>query len=90
MHTQYSSGSLFVVVIHLKQSAGHGCMYVKSHLCFAELHCFVCESTDDIVQCVYIKDACFLAWGAPNKCLWFAVCTCTSCKVGMKDFSHAQ
>ena len=26
MHTQYGSGSLFVVVIHLKQSAGHGCM----------------------------------------------------------------
>ena len=24
--------------------------------------------------CIY-KDACFLAWGAPNKCLWFALCT---------------
>ena len=26
LHTQYGSGSLFVVIIHLKQSAGHGCM----------------------------------------------------------------
>ena len=26
LHTQYGSGSLLVVVLHLKQSAGHRCM----------------------------------------------------------------
>ena len=67
MHTQYGSDSLFVVVIHLKQPAGHGCVYVTRRLCFAELHSFVCESTDDIVQYVYIKHACFLVWGFPSQ-----------------------
>ena len=46
-------------------------MCVKRHLCFVELHSFVWESTDDIVQCVYIKMHVSWCGGAPNKCLWF-------------------
>ena len=42
-------------------------MCVKRHLCYAELHSFVWESTDDVVQCVYIKDACFLVWGCTQQ-----------------------
>ena len=46
----------------------------KVYVCLC-LHWFVWKSADDIVQCLCTKDACFLVWGAPNKCLWVAVCT---------------
>ena len=38
----------------------------KVYVCLC-LHCFVWKSTDDIVQCLCTKDACFLVWDALNK-----------------------